>query len=178
MSKVDTKVQASELEHAYVALIADAKPKTLFAIARGHGIGAYVWSRPVEVLLTEGSTDSTNFERDGVDLYLQTLMTWLPLDHDAICLDLERTKLWLADLGVSDVDLRVISPRLSKARMDRAIERCLVASPTVIAFIRSEMMREVPDALEDIEDALEHYQGLPSRFENCDELDAERPCLF
>jgi hypothetical protein len=175
---VDTKVQASQLENAYVALIANAKPRTLFAIARGHGIGAYCWSRPVEVLLTEGSTDATDFERDGVDLYLQTVMNWLPLDHDGIYLDLKSTKLWLDDLGVSDVDLNVISPRLSKARRDRAIERCLVASPIVIAFIRSELMREVPEALTDIRDALEFYQGLPSRFENCDPLDVERPCLF
>ena len=175
---VDTKAQALALEQAYIVLIASATPRTLFAIARGHGIGAYVWSRPVEVLLTEGSTDQTDFARDGVDLYLQTVMSWLPFDGEGIYLDLKRTKLWLKDLRVNDIDLNVVSPRLSNARRDRAIERLLLSSPAVVEALRTELRNEIPDALEDIEDALEHYQGLPSRFENCDQLDAERPCLF
>jgi hypothetical protein len=177
---VDTKVQAAQLEHAYLTLIANAKPKDLLAIARGNGIGAYLWSRPVEVLLTKGGWNAENLAEDKVDLYLQTVMSSLPLDDNGVNLDLKYCKWWLKDLGISDVDLASINPRLSGARRDRAIERLLLASTSAIETLRVEMMNEVPDALEDIENALESYQGLPSRFEKSDQiaLNDQRPCLF
>jgi hypothetical protein len=175
---VDTKAQAMALEQAYIGLISNAKPKILIAIARGHGIGAHCWSKPVEVFLTTGSWDETDFEHDKVDLYLQTLMSTLPLDDAGVYLDLEHTKWWLKQLGVNDVNLNFICPRFSKKRKDRAIERQLLSSPHVLEALRALLMEQVPDAVEDIEDALEHYQCLPSRFEDDCPLDADRPCLF
>ena len=177
---VDTKVQAAQLDHAYRKLIASSKPNDLLAIARGNGIGAYLWSRPVEALLTQGGWNAENLDEDKVDVYLPSVMSSLPRDNNGVNLDLKYCKWWLKDLGIADVNLDGISPRLSGARRDRAIERLLLSSTSVIEALRVELMNEVPDVLEDIENALESYQGLPSRFEKSDQiaLNDQQPCLF
>ena len=177
---VDTKVQAAQLDHAYRKLIASSKPNDLLAIARGNGIGAYLWSRPVEALLTQGGWNAENLDEDKVDVYLPSVMSSLPRDNNGVNLDLKYCKWWLKDLGIVDVNLNGVSPRLSGARKDRAIERLLLSSTSVIEALRVELMNEVPDVLEDIENALESYQGLPSRFEMSDQiaLNDQQPCLF
>jgi len=166
MKAIDCKEKADGVREGYKNLILNASPEDLLALAKNSvGVGAIVWTEDeVEVKFTVGGTSSGSRDADQVDLYLETPMHGLPIANKEFFIDIQGCIQWMEEREITSLNLRGLSCDLPRSEMDREIEALLFSSPDVVRTLKSEMIFELSDLLEDLPDLiqwnLENYAEL------------------
>jgi len=153
---LEIKAKALQLANAYGRFVALADPHTLSALAHGRGVGAnFRGTDDVEVVLCHGPWDCPEPDLDNVDEYLETLIHSLPLSQPWSKFNFDGCVKWVKDNGISSLDLTAFAAEFSKSKLERYVEALLFSNSDVIRVLKSEMLCEIDDVVQELEDGWE-----------------------
>jgi len=62
---------------------------------------------------------------------------------------------WVKDNGISSLDLTAFAAEFSKSKLERYVEALLFSNSDVIRVLKSEMLCEIDDVVQELEDGWE-----------------------
>lgn len=148
--------KAQQVAYAYRCFVACADPHVLLSLAHGRGVGVKILETDeVEVVLCRGPWNCREPDLDDVDDYLESLIHALPLSQPWSNFNFEGCVKWVEHNGIKSLNLRAFSGEFSKSKLERYVEQLLFSNPDVIRVLKSEMLCEIDDAVQELQDVWE-----------------------
>lgn len=146
---IKSKRRVAELAASLRRLIVDADAPTLRRLATG-GIGVRTLDDgSTSVCLTRGSVLNPNFETDRVETYLETPLHLLPLGDEFMDYSLEGCQEWLEYQGIVGCNITELGKTHSGAAQKREVVNRLFSHPGVVFALKSELLYEMDEVVEE-----------------------------